>query len=71
MDEHSSAPPSSDSLPGTNSTKATENSPQDELVVENKTKPQKPSKFKQKFLNILSIVMTKFEETVFINYLFY
>ena len=41
MDEHSSAPPSSDSLPGTNSIKATENSPQDELVVENKTKPPK------------------------------
>ena len=45
------APPSSDSLPGTNSTKATENSPQDDLVVENKTKPpKKPSKFKQKIL---------------------
>lgn len=51
MDEHSSAPPSSDSLPGTNSTKATENSPQDDLVVENKTNPpKKPSKFKQKIL---------------------
>ena len=40
-------------------------------LLKTKQNPQKPSKFKQKFLNILSIVMTKFEETVFINYLFY
>ena len=49
LDEQSSAPPSSDSLPGTNSTKATENPPQEDLVVEEKTKkPKKPSKLKHR-----------------------
>ena len=71
MDEHSSAPPSSDSLPGTNSTKATENSPQDDLLLKTKQNPKNQVNSNKKFLNILSIVMTKFEETVFINYLFY
>ena len=70
MDEHSSAPPSSDSLPGTNSTKQLKTLHKMIWLLKTKQNPQKPSKFKQ-ILKYFVNSYDKFEETVFINYLFY